>query len=47
MNKLEIIFSKNKESKCVYVDFPITRKELRRRLSSVGITKDEFIIAES
>ena len=42
--KLETIISKNKESKFVHVAFPITRKELRKRLSSVGIVDDEWII---
>lgn len=44
MNKLEIIISKNKNCGGIYVDFPISRKELWKRLSSVGISKNKWII---
>ena len=44
MKKLETIISKSKNSGGVYVDFPTTRKELRRRLSNIGISKDKWIV---
>lgn len=44
MNKLEIIIAKSKDRGGIYVDFPISRKDLWERLSSVGISKDKWII---
>lgn len=44
MKKLEIIITKNKDCGGIYVDFPISRKDLWERLSSVGISKDKWII---